>query len=187
MFAEWSGLLALMTALAFACFSIVSAVIAAKVIVSEYCGKNAVILLSYPVDRKTMLRIKCLIVSGMTTGLAFISHTLVIGIMYISAHIFGVMPQMSTEHFLFTVLISSLLMGIISSAVGVISAAVGWKKRSSVAAIVCALIIVCIFGDLVAVSPQNIVWVMLAMGVFFVMIADLVYHVLAKAIEKMEV
>lgn len=94
---------------------------------------------------------------------------------------------MSTEHFLFTVLISSLLMGILSSAVGVISAAVGWKKRSSVAAIVCALIIVCIFGDLVAISPKNIVWVMLAMGVFFVVIADLVYHVLAKAIEKMEV
>lgn len=35
------------------------------------------------------------------------------------------MPQMNTEHFLFTVLTSSFLMGILSSAVGIISTAVG--------------------------------------------------------------
>lgn len=80
-----------------------SAVIAAKVIISEYCGRNAVILLSYPVNRKTMLGIKCLIVSG------------------------------------------------------------------------------------IIISPGNIVWVMLAMGVVFVIIANFVYHVLANGIEKMEV
>lgn len=55
LFANWNGLLALTTALAFVCFSVLSAVIAAKVVVSEYCGKNAVILLSYPVKRKAIL------------------------------------------------------------------------------------------------------------------------------------
>lgn len=187
LYANWNGLLALTTALAFACFSVMSAVIAAKVIISEYCGRNAVILLGYPVNRKTMLGIKCLIVSGITTGFAFISNTLVIGIMYSSAHIFGMMPQMNTEHFLFTVLISSFLMGILSSAVGIISTAVGWKKRSAVATIVCSLIMVCIFANCITISPKNIVWVMLAMGVVFVIIANFAYHVLANGIEKMEV
>lgn len=187
LFANWNGLLALTTALAFACFSIMSAVIAAKMIISEYCGRNAVILLSYPVKRRTVLGTKCLIVSGITTVFAFISNTLVMGMMYISAHIFRIMPQMNTEHFLFIVLISSFLMGILSSAVGIISTAFGWKKRSVVVTIVCSLIMVCIFANCITISPGNIVWVMLAMGVVFVIIANFVYHVLANGIEKMEV
>lgn len=187
LFANWNGLLALTTALAFACFSIMSAVIAAKMIISEYCGRNAVILLSYPVKRRTVLGTKCLIVSGITTVFAFISNTLVMGMMYISAHIFRIMLQMNTEHFLFIVLISSFLMGILSSAVGIISTAFGWKKRSVVVTIVCSLIIVCTFANCITISSSNIVWVMLAMSVVFVIIAHFVYHVLANAIEKMEV
>ena len=62
LFANWEGLLALTTALSFACFSIFSAVIAAKVIINEYCEKNAVILLSYPINRKSILKTKCIIV-----------------------------------------------------------------------------------------------------------------------------
>lgn len=187
LFASWSGLLALTTALAFACFSILSAVIAAKVIVSEYCGKNAVVLLCYPVNRKAMLGTKCLIVGGITTAAASISNTLVIGMMYISAHVFGIVPQMNTEYFVFTVLLSSFLMGILSSAVGIISAAFGWKKRSAIAAIVGSLIMVCVSANCITISPGSIVWVMLAMSAVFVVIADLIYRFLANGIEKMEV
>ena len=71
--------MALTTALAFACFSILAAVNAAKVIISEYCGKNAAILLGYSVNRKAMLGIKCLVVSVITTISAFISNMLVMG------------------------------------------------------------------------------------------------------------
>lgn len=187
LFANWNGLLALTTALAFVCFSVLSAVIAAKVIVSEYCGKNAVILLSYPIKRKVILESKCLLVCGITVISAFISNLFVIGIMYVTAHILGIMPQMNTEHFILTVLSSSILMGISSSAVGIISAALGWKKHSVIATIVASLIIVCFFTNLITVSPKNIVWLMLAISVFFVVIANVIYHILANGIEKMEV
>ena len=187
LFANWNGLLALTTTLAFACFSILAAVIAAKVIISEYCGRNAVILLSYPVNRKAMLGTKCLVVSVITTISAFISNTLVLGIMYVSAHIFGIMIQMNTKYYLFTVLFSSFLMGILSSAVGMIATGFGWKKRSVAATIVCSLIIVCVLANCITISPSNIIWVMLAISVVFVMIANFVYHVLANGIERMEV
>ncbi len=39
----------------------------------------------------------------------------------------------------------------------------------------------------ITISPGNIVRVMLSMGVFFVIIANFVYHVPADGIEKMEV
>ena len=187
LFANWNGLLALMTALAFACFGILAAVIAAKVIISEYCGGNAVILLSYPVNRKAMLRTKCLVVSGITMVSAFISNMLVIGIMYALAYIFGFTIQMNTGHYFFTVLFSSFFMGILSSAVGMIATAFGWKKSSIPATIVCSLIIVCLLANCITISPNNIIWVMLLMSVIFVIIANFVYHVLVNGIEKMEV
>lgn len=187
LFANWNGLLALTTALAFVCFSVLSAVIAAKVVVSEYCGRNAVILLSYPVKRKAILETKCLLVCGTTTISAFISNICVVGIMYVTAHILGIVPQMNTEHFVPAVLVSSILMGISSSAVGIISAALGWKKRSVIATIVCSLIIVCVLTNFITVSPRNIIWVMLAIGTVFVVIANVTYHLLANGIEKMEV
>ena len=187
LFANWNGLLALTTTLAFACFSILAAVIAAKVIIREYCGRNAVILLSYPVNRKAMLGTKCLLVSVITTISAFVSNTLVMGIMYISAHIFGIMIQMNTKYYFFTVLFSSFLMGILSSAVGMIATGFGWKKRSVAATIVCSLIIICVLANCITISPRNIISVMLVISVVFVIIANFVYHVLANGIERMEV
>lgn len=187
MFTNWNGLLALITALAFACFSIFSAVIAIKVIISEYCGKNAVILLSYPINRKTMFHIKCFIVSGITIVSAFISNTIVIISMYILAYIFGIMPEINTKYYFFTVLFSSFFMGILSSAVGMIATAFGWKKHSVVATIVCSLIIVCLLANWIAIFPNNILWVILGMSMILVIIAGFVYHILANRIEKMEV
>ncbi len=129
-----------------------AAVIAAKVIISEYCGKNAVILLGYPVNRNTVLGIKCLVVSVITTVSAFISNML-----------------------------------ILSSAVGMIATGFGWKKRSVAATIVCSLVIVCVLANCITIFPSNIIWVMLAISVVFVIIANFVYHILANGIEKMEV
>ncbi|MDE6760711.1 MAG: ABC transporter permease [Lachnospiraceae bacterium] len=187
LFGDWNGLLALTTALTFACFSVFAAVIAAKVIISEYCEKNAVILLTYPVHRNAILGTKCMIVCGITTVSAFISNILVISIMYITAHIWGIMPQMSTGHFILTALLSSILMGISSSAVGIVSSAFGWKKHSVIATIVCSVIIVCTITNFIVISPSNIIGVMLAMSAVFVAIANFMYHVLINKIKKMEV
>ena len=187
LFANWEGLLALTTALSFACFSIFSAVIAAKVIINEYCEKNAVILLSYPINRKSILKTKCIIVCAITAISACISNLLVVILMFLTAQIFHIMPKMNTEHFALFVLFSSILMGILSSAVGIISVVCGWKKRSVIATIVCSLIVVCSTTNLIAAYPNHILWIMLAMSVIFIMIAHFLYHILTKEIEKLEV
>lgn len=187
LFASWNGLFALTTALAFACFSVFAAAAAAKVVICEYCGRNTVILLTYPVSRKNILRTKCMLVCGITAVSACISNILVVGIMYLTAHIFGIMPLMGTENFLLTVFLSSILVGVLSSAVGVISTAPGWKKQSAVAAIVCSLIIICAVTNLITISPNHMIGVMLAMSGVFVAFAGFIYHFLADKIEKMEV
>ena len=101
--------------------------------------------------------------------------------------LWGIMPQMGTNHYFLTVMFSSFFMGILSFAIGIVAAAVGWKKHSVTAAIVCSLIIVCALANCITISPSNIIWVMGAISAAFVIIADFVYHVLANGIEKMEV
>ena len=89
--------------------------------------------------------------------------------------------------FALTVCMSSILMGILSSAAGLASAAFGYRRRSGIAAIVCSLAIVCVTANLVTISPRRIVWVMLAMSVLFTGAANVICHLLAKKIEIMEV
>lgn len=187
MFADWNGLLALTTALSFSCFSVFAAVTAAKVIVDEYCSDKAVLLLCYPVERTALLEAKCLLVCKITIVSASVSNVLVMGAMYLTARIFGIMPQIHTEHFVLTVLISSILMGVLSSSVGVISAVWGWKKYSAAAAIVCSVILVCAAANFIAVYPDMIIGSLLIMCVFFTMAAGFSCRILASGIEKMEV
>lgn len=78
-------------------------------------------------------------------------------------------------------------MGVLSYAVGMIATGSGWKKRSAAVTVVCLLSIVCILANCIAISQSNIIWVMLAICVVFVMVANFVYHVLENGIEKMEV
>lgn len=186
-FSNWNGLFALTTALTFSCFSIVSAAVAVKVIVGEYCGANAIILLSYPVGRRLILKTKCVIVCGITAVFAFVSNMSVAGIMYVAAGIFDLPIEAAGEHFIITVLISSVLTGVMSSAAGIISAAAGWKKRSIVAAIICAVIIVCMMTNFIAVSPDNIVLALSVMSVIFILAAGFMYGILAKGIDRMEI
>ncbi|MCI8668664.1 MAG: ABC transporter permease [Lachnospiraceae bacterium] len=187
LFTEWNGLSALTTALTIACYSVFSAVAGARMIVDEYCGKNAVMLFTYPVRRKKILNVKCMIIMCITTGAAFVSNTAVLGVMYITAEIFGIMPRSSEVFLILQVLLSGFLSGIISFAIGIISAAVGWIKRSVMAAVICSLLIVCVIPNFIASMPEHTVLSILAAGICSALAAGGMYRFLSKGIEKMEV
>ncbi|MDE5819245.1 MAG: ABC transporter permease [Lachnospiraceae bacterium] len=187
LFTTWNGLLALITALVFACFSILSAAISGKVIVEEYCGREAVILLSYPVRRRKLLKIKCTMVCGMTVVSSCAGLVWALGVMYVTSCLFQITPQGNTQCFVFTVLFSGILAGVSASAIGMISAVFGWKRRSAVAAVVCSLVIVCTVTNVIVIAPVYLMGIMLAMAAALVIIAGGMVHILAKRIEGMEV
>ncbi len=199
LFTSWNGLFALMTAIGFACFGVFSAVVAARVIVEEYCGKNAVVLLTYPIRRKLSLRVKCLLLISITTLSTFISNVLVMGGMYITSEIFAIEPELTVAslhkasigeagwYIVVLILLSSFFAGVLSSAVGVISAVAGWKKRSVMATIICSFIMICFVPNLIASSPNHFLLVLFLVSVLLSMAAYIAYQMLAKGLEKMEV
>lgn len=187
MFFTWSGLLSLTTALSFACFSIFSAALAAKLIVQEYRGRGAGLLLSYPVERRTILGAKCGVLCLETAVPGAVCNAAAVGGMYLAAQLFQDPPQMDINGFLPVVLGVSLLEGILSAAAGILAALVGWKRNSSVAAVVAALLLVCCTANVIPFAPRHVLLVMLGMGAVFVPAALALYRILVRGIEGMEV
>lgn len=187
LFANWNGLFALVTAIGFACYSVFSGTLAAKLIVGEYCGEQVAVLFGYPVGRKEVLRAKCLVSSGITAGVACISNLLSIGGMYVFSHVFRVVPEGAGEDFIFQVVAASIFLGVSCAAVGMVSALAGWKKGSGVAAVVCAVVVVCCTTNVIAIAPGQIAGVMAAFGCILAVAAGVSCHMLSCGIEQMEV
>lgn len=88
---------------------------------------------------------------------------------------------------LFSVPCLGILSGLLSSAVGMISVTIGWKKRPVPAAIVSSFIARCLLAQCFSISYKNILTVTAAVCVVMVMVSCFVYENLAKNIDKMEV
>lgn len=80
-----------------------------------------------------------------------------------------------------------ILSGLLSSASGIISVTIGWKKRSVPAAIVSSFIAGCVLAQCFSISYKNILIVTAAVCVVVVGASCFVYGILAKSIDKMEV
>lgn len=84
-------------------------------------------------------------------------------------------------------LLSGVLMGCMAAALGIVSAVAGWIKRSSTAAIICTLLLVCATTNLIAISPRHLIGIMTAMSVLFAASGMGMYRLFANGIENMEV
>ncbi|MDE7326711.1 MAG: ABC transporter permease [Lachnospiraceae bacterium] len=187
LFCSWNGLISLIMALTVACFGVFCSVISAKVIVEEYCGKKAVTLFTYPVSRRKILKVKCRIILWFTVSSAFVSNISVIGLMYITARIFGLMPEGGSWYLIVTVVGASFIAGILSFEIGMAAAVIGWKKRSIMATVLSAVIIMCFVPNVIARFPDYIFATVLAAAVVFGLAAKAMYRILMDGIENMEV
>ena len=139
---------------------------------------------------------KCKVLFCVTTVSAWICNLSVMAVMYLTSKIFGIDPKFTGEYFsgradagagcyfFVSVLVSGILAGILSFCIGMISAAVGWKKHSVMTTVICSILIVCFVPNLIAGASDYMIWVMLAVSVCFILSAGVMYRVLLNGIEK---
>lgn len=187
LFREWDGLLMLISVLHFVGFGILAAVVASKLIIGEYGGKSAAVILCYPIKRKKILNAKCLIICG------FITIAELLSCFAVMAVVFAIIKIMEAELFepniplLISVPCLGILSGLLSFASGIISVTIGWKKRSVPAAIVSSFITDCVLAQCFSFFYKNILIVTAAVCAVTVVVSNFVYGILAKSIDKMEV
>lgn len=187
LFAEWSGILMLISVLHFVCFGILAAVISAKMIIGEYSGKSAAVILCYPINRKKILNAKCTAMCVFIIISAFLSNAATTLTGFIVSRIFGLDIGGSIADIAVKAPCIGLLVGFISSAAGIISVTIGQKKRSEPAAIVSSFIIGCVLAQCFSAAYNFILPVTAAACAVIAVTAIFVYGILKKDIENLEV
>lgn len=187
LFREWDGMLMLISVLHFVGFGVLAAVVASKLIIGEYGGKGAAVILCYPINRKKILNAKCLIICGFIVIAELLSCLTVMAAVCIVSKISGAELIEPGMPLLISVPCIGILSGVLSYVTGIISVTIGWKKRSVPAAIVSSFVAGCLLAQCFSISYKNILTVTAAICAVMVMVTCFVYGILAKGIDKMEV
>lgn len=184
MFGAWPGLIHMISIIAMACFSVFSAVLGARFVIADYTGGRAVLLLSYPVPRRRVLRAKCTLTAGLTVLCCLIACVVSLALFVPVALLFGWLGA-PTGAILQTAVFMALCMSILSAAIGLISTCIGFAKRSLVAAVVAAVILSSVGSNIFALAASPAV--MLLLSVLATAVAAVCYLSLARAVSNMEV
>ena len=144
LFRRWEGIMPLFSLLTLAAFSIFSGVFAAHVVVEDYVGERAVLLLTCPVPRRDRMRVKCGLVLGVT-ALGGALCNLMLGLPLAAASwLYPIVEEPFGAPQLWKLLLLSLLAGVTAGGVGLMSAWVGLRRRSVPAAIVASVVLGCV-------------------------------------------
>lgn len=133
-------------------FSMISATMSSKFIVDEYCGKKAILLFSYPISRKKVMKTKMLLVFLFTFVSMLISGTAILMIFMITESFVPISKDSISLRLILTSIIYLIGHALIASFCGIVSSWIGFKKKSVIATIVASCIIMVIMCQIAAMT-----------------------------------
>lgn len=139
---NWRFLSMLISCVTLGGYTILGAVMNARVTLDEYTGKKVLLLFSYPVKRNALFRTKTAICWCIVAGNALVSNMAAILITGGISNLFHVMNKGFGGNELVSALISSAEMGILAGCISLISLWFGFWKSSVIVEIVSALIMI---------------------------------------------
>jgi ABC-type transport system involved in multi-copper enzyme maturation permease subunit len=159
-------------------FSVLAAVMYAKFIIVDYSGNRPILLFSYPVSRKKVFFVKIIIVAVITAIPMCVS-----GI--VSLCIFAATENTFSTAFLLRAIHIMLLMPLTAVSAGVVSAGIGFIKKSVPTTIVAAVLIDSLISNVVMSVGLNMP-TLLVVTIIFLLSTGLCAVMLSKNIHKME-
>lgn len=148
LFGNYENIIALSCILSMFCFSVMSAVMLSKFVVSDYTGKRANLLFAYPVDRDRMLLAKVTVVSLYTFIAMILCNALMFGIFFLSESISPLVEAALSSGLIYSTVKITLTFAFMSVAIGLISLWFGFKRKSVVATMVPSYILSAICSNI---------------------------------------
>ncbi len=133
-------------------FSMISATMSSKFIVDEYRGKKAILLFSYPISRKNVMKTKMLLVFLFTFVSMLISGTAILMVFMITESFVPISKDSISLRLILTSIIYLIGYALIASFCGIVSSWIGFKKKSVIATIVASCIIMVIMCQIAAMT-----------------------------------
>lgn len=167
-------------------FTILSAVMAARFIVEEYSGKRAILLFSYPISRRQVLKAKLLLVFGYSTCAMFVCGGILQGIFFLSESIFPIGAGELNVSVIAQIIGFLFCCSVQAGVLGVLSLWIGFRKKSISLTLVAAVVLAVLGCQLssVALRYYSILWGVLAVTVLFSIAAIVA---LLRQVENMEI
>lgn len=186
LFSTYPFLIGITNLICMAIFAILSAVMASRFVVEEYSGKRAILLLSYPISRKRVLRAKLMLVFLYTVGAMFLCGAMIQAVFYITEALFPI----CSDHLTIEVILQSLgfllCCSVLAGLLGVISLWLGFCKKSVSVTIVASVILATLVCQMISavIKYFPIPWIAMGIAAIFSLIAVLD---LFRQVEGMEV
>ena len=171
-------------------FSITSGVMSSKFIVEEYTGKKAILLLSYPINRKKILNSKIFLTFFYTTVSMLLCEGMTLGIFFLTEKIYPLCPDKINLRVVAYSCVLLLYSSVMAGFIGMISLWFGFLQKSVSATIVSSCIIVTLLCQLIAqtiIVPEMEYPAMIGIFTVILVIVVLLHRNLCHRVEKMEV
>lgn len=185
-FSSYHNIFALTSALNMTAHSILAAVMFSRFLLKDYSDKSALLLFSYPIDRKSVLHAKTILVAAFCLG-SMMTGTAVMYLVYgLTEAMFPLVNDTFSLSLFMRFAADTLLYSATAIFIGMISLRIGFIKKSVQTTIVTTVIICCCMANVVATTSNTNVFFILAFGVIAA-VTIFVFQNLSKSIERMEV
>ena len=186
LFSQYPFLMGITCLVCMAIYSILSAVMASRFVVEDYSGKRAILLLSYPISRKKVLRAKLMLVFAYTAGAMLLCGAAIQTVFFLTELLFPI----CSDHLTIKVVLQSLgflfCCSVLAGLMGVIALWSGFRKKSVSVTIVTSVILATLVCQVISAAIQYIpiLWIIIGITGICSLIAVLD---LFRQVEGMEV
>ena len=186
MFADYDSLTGIINILAMVIFTVLAAVMYAKVAVEEYSSKRAILLFSYPISRIKIFFAKIGIVFLYTVSAMFVTGLAVFLIFFFMEYLFQLCDDVLSIQVILKTLATLLGCSVLAGALGSISLWFGFWKKSISVTIVSAAIMAVVVCQIMAAAMGHlaVLWIFVSAGL---VCTSLLLLRLSQKISNMEV
>lgn len=140
-FSSYHNIWVLVNALQTAAYSVLTAVMFSTFLLKDYSGKNAILIYSYPVERKKLLNCKIALV-WLFVAFFMICGTVVMYIIFsLSEKLFPLVPDHLSAALCVNVFWDTMLCLFLSLFIGILSVRIGFTKKSIQTTIIASVIL----------------------------------------------
>ena len=186
LFSQYPFLMGITCLVCMAIFAILSAVMASRFVVEEYSGKRAILLLSYPISRKTVLCAKLVLVFAYTVSAMLLCGAVIQAVFFLTVSLFPLCSDQLTVEVVLQSLGFLLCCSILAGLLGVVSLWFGFRKKSVSMTIVVSVILVTIVCQIISAALAFLPMMGIVFGVTGI-IAILAIQSLLRQVKNMEV
>lgn len=186
LFSHYPFLVGITWLVCMAIFAILSAVMASHFVVEEYSGKRAILLLSYPISRKTVLCAKLVLVFAYTVSAMLLCGAVIQAVFFLTESLFPLCSDQLTVEVVLQSLGFLLCCSILAGLLGVVSLWFGFRKKSVSMTIVASVILVTIVCQIISAALAFLPIMGIVFGVTGIF-AILAIQSLLRQVKNMEV